>query len=176
MPPPVIVAPPHPAALSEEALLAQCQLTFGRGSGPGGQHRNKVETAVRILHRPTNLSAFAGERRRQHENRLTAVRRLRLRLALELRTEVDAETYRPSPRWRQRRQGRGIPVNPRHRDYPALLAEALDLIVARSYDVAGAAGALGVTMSQLVRLLRHERRALGRVNEHRRRYGLAALK
>ena len=42
--------PPHPCDLQLEDLLARCQVTRTRGSGPGGQHRNKVETAIVIKH------------------------------------------------------------------------------------------------------------------------------
>src|SRR5688500_19113278 len=70
----------HPAALLDEDLLKHCDISFGRTSGPGGQHRNKVETAVTVTHRPTAVEAFASELRKQYENSLMAVRRLRLNL------------------------------------------------------------------------------------------------
>ena len=56
---------PHPATLTGPHLRKQCQVTFGRTSGPGGQHRNKVETAVRIIHVPTGIRAAAGERHQE---------------------------------------------------------------------------------------------------------------
>ena len=43
-----ILPPPHPAMLPEEALLKQCTTEFDTTGGPGGQHRNKVETAVTL--------------------------------------------------------------------------------------------------------------------------------
>jgi hypothetical protein len=91
-------------------------------------------------------------------------------------TRVDPERYQPSRLWQSRRQGRQMSINPRHRDYPALLAEALDLVTARGYDVAGAAGRLGVTMSQLARLIRHDRHAFAMINEGRQQRGLPALR
>lgn len=170
------VKPPHPATLSDEALHKQCRVTFGRASGPGGQHRNKVETAVRIVHQPTDLEATAGERRSQSQNRHTAWRRLRLKLARRVRTEIVADRYRPSKLWVERRQGTRIAVNPKNREYPALLAEALDVVTAMGFDVGGAAGVLGVTMSQLARLLRHDRHAFAMVNEEREERGLHPLR
>jgi hypothetical protein len=166
----------HPAAFSEETLLKQCSIEFGRTSGPGGQHRNRVETAVTITHTPTGIHGSAGERRKQYENRLTALRRLRINLALSVRIPVHREKHQPSALWTSRRAGEKMSVNPAHKDYPALLAEALDVIVARGFDVAGAAGVLGITMSQLARLVRHERHAFARVNEGRSKRGLPALK
>ncbi len=162
--------------LSDEALLAECEVHFGRAGGPGGQHRNKVETAVSILHKPTQVLAKASERRKQFDNRRVALRRLREKLARNVRRQIDRNRYQPTELWRQRRQGERMPVNPAHRDYPALLAEALDVIVARDFDVAGAAGLLGVTMSQLARLVRHDRAAFAMVNDGRVKQGLPALK
>lgn len=170
------VAGRHPASISGSELHKQCRITFGRGTGPGGQRRNKVETAVRITHLPTGIIAGASERRSQLQNRHTAERRLRLKLARQVRTTVDPRSYQPSERWQRRRQGSKMPVNPKTRDYPALLAEALDVIVAKGFDVGGAAGILGITMSQLARLIRHDRHTFALVNDGRTVRGLPALK
>ena len=62
-----------------------------RRSGPGGQHRNKVSTAVVITHRPTGVRAEANERRSQAENHREAVRRLRVRLAVEVRSRTPTQ-------------------------------------------------------------------------------------
>ena len=51
----------HPSGLDDARLLADCDQTFLRRSGPGGQNRNKVETAVVLRHRPTGLVAEANE-------------------------------------------------------------------------------------------------------------------
>ena len=64
-------------ALSDEALLAECDEQFFIASGPGGQHRNKTETGVRLTHTPTKLTVTATERRSQLQNRREALERLR---------------------------------------------------------------------------------------------------
>src|SRR6478672_6053934 len=90
----------HPAVLPLPQLLKQCTVHRTRRSGPGGQHRNKVETAVVVEHQPTYITAQAGERRSQEENRQVALFRLRLALALEVRSPV-AFPYAPSELWRR---------------------------------------------------------------------------
>ena len=52
-----------------------------RSSGPGGQRRNKKETAVRIKHLPSGITATASERRSQTRNRDKAFERLQSKLS-----------------------------------------------------------------------------------------------
>ena len=166
-------AQPHPAALDDATLLAQSRAERTRGGGPGGQHRNKTATAVRLTHQPTGLAAQAGERRSQAENQRKALRRLRLKLALHVRHHVTGE---PSALWRGRSRAGKLAINPDHADFPALLAEALDWIAATRGDVRQAATALGVSTSQLVALVRHEPAALEQVNATRQARGQRTLK
>jgi protein subunit release factor B len=51
-----------------------------KASGPGGQHRNKTETAVRVRHLPSGITAIAAEHRSQARNKELALRRLTLKL------------------------------------------------------------------------------------------------
>jgi ribosome-associated protein len=64
-------------ALDDEALLKACDVEYFIASGPGGQHRNKTASAVRLTHPPTELSVTATERRSQVQNRGVALERLR---------------------------------------------------------------------------------------------------
>jgi protein subunit release factor B len=162
----------HPASLEIEALLEACEVRRGRRSGPGGQHRNKVETAVVITHLPTLITGEATERRSQQQNRAVAITRLRINLALKLRTAANAM---PSELWRSRCRGRRISVSADHDDFPALLAEALNAIETQE-SVADAAQSLRITSSQLVKLLKIDRRGLQLVNASRVARGERALK
>ena len=171
-----VIPGPHPSTIEEAFLLKQCHIEFGRTTGPGGQNRNRRDTATTIEHQPTGVIAAASERRSQAQNRARAVFRLRMKLAATIRTQTHHEHHQVSELWQSRRQGRSISVNPMHNDYPALLAEALDVIVARRHDVAGAAGVLGVSMSQLAKLIRHDKRSFAGINRGREAQGLPRLK
>lgn len=165
----------HPAALPEEELLARCDMGKSRGSGPGGQHRNKVETQVTLTHRETGVSAQAGERRSAAQNKRVALRRLRLALAVRVRAPApDGEIG--SALWRSRRRDGKIACNPDHNDYPALLAEALDALEAAGWDPKTAGLRLEVTPSQLVKLIKDHPPAMELLNAKRREAGMRTLK
>ena len=165
----------HPAALPLETLLADCVIRRTRRSGPGGQRRNKVETAVVIEHRPSGTVAEANEARSATENRQNALFRLRVNLALSIRRPLS-ETDEPGRLWSSRCRGGAIVINPSHDDFPAILAEALDFTAGCGMDVREAATRLGCTPTQLVKLLKHEPRGLALVNHARRSTGLRALR
>ena len=172
---PALTPSGHPAAWPPERLLADCDVRRTRRSGPGGQHRNKVETAVVLRHRPTGIEAEGHERRSLSENRQVAIRRLRVKLALEVRRPPNS--LEPvSDLWRSRCRGGRIVVSHEHADFPALLAEALDVTLAAEADVKAAALALGATSSQLVKFLKVEPQAFLWVNSLRRERSLPALK
>jgi hypothetical protein len=170
----------HPACRPIDKLLAECDVRHERRSGPGGQHRNKVATAVVIEHRPTGVRAEANERRSQADNHREAVRRLRLRLAMEVRSsgantaESGAENDKPSELWRSRAMGGRLAVNPGHEDFPALVAEALDCLAQVEFEMGDAAEKLQITSSQLVKLLKLEPAVWQLVSDERRRRGLKA--
>jgi ribosome-associated protein len=63
-----------------QVLKKQVIIETYRSSGPGGQRKNKVETAVRLKHLPSGITVVATEHRSQSENRKLAFERLRERL------------------------------------------------------------------------------------------------
>jgi hypothetical protein len=159
--------------LPVDRLLADCEVERTRRSGPGGQHRNKVETAVVITHTPTGVRAEASERRSQASNLAKAIFRLRVLLALQLRTAPDDS---PSALWKSRSRAGRLAVNSEHEDFPAILSEALNALADQGWAPAAAGELLGISGSQVVKLLKMEPKALVLLNTQRRTLGLPPYK
>jgi len=75
---------------SDDDLLRECEIDTFRSSGPGGQHVNKTESAVRLRHLPSGIVVTAREERSQHRNKSLCLERLRKKVA-----ELN---YRPAKR------------------------------------------------------------------------------
>lgn len=141
----------------DTTLLRDCDERHFRSSGPGGQHRNKVETGIVLLHRPSGITAKAGESRYQEENRRKALRRLRDVVALQVRCPFDPNAPEIPPEFAAHRSADGkLSVNPKNAAYPLIVATALDALTAAGGSYAVAAKALGVTTSQLIRFLQSD--------------------
>lgn len=62
-----------------------------KATGPGGQHRNKVESAIRIKHLPTGIITTCANSRSQHDNKKTALKQLKIKLLNVEREESNNE-------------------------------------------------------------------------------------
>lgn len=164
----------HPVSQNDEALQQQCQVQRTRGSGPGGQHRNKVETAIVVTHRPTGVIGQASEKRSQHANLVEALFRLRLKLAVEIRSSPLPQSA--GNLWQGRIKNRRISINSSHADFPMLLVDALDQIQRLDHDLPAAAAALGISGSQLVKFLKSHPPAWDRIQQTRESRGMRRLK
>ena len=162
--------------VDDQVLLGQCAIDRFRASGPGGQKRNKTDSAVRLRHRPTALSAEAVESRSQHENRARALRRLRLEIALNARAVAEAELPEELAEALRIGKGRAITMGRRDARYPSTVAALFDRLEASGWQIGTAASALSVTTSVLGRFLEAEPIVWRGVQAGRQRAGLSPLR
>ncbi|KAJ4978149.1 hypothetical protein NE237_008929 [Protea cynaroides] len=170
-------------ALSDEELSRQCEMDTFKASGPGGQHRNKRESAVRIKHLPTGIIAQAVEDRSQHMNRASALARLRTQLALKVRNAVDLNGYQPPLELLQilpakstmRGSDCGSQIGPNNPKFVLGMQALLDLMFAVNGSVSDAAKFLGLSTGALSRLILSDDSLRMAVNELRTSKGMRPL-
>jgi RF-1 domain len=159
----------------EATLLAECDVDTYRASGPGGQKRNKTESAVRLRHRPSGLSVIAEESRSQHENRARALRRLRQMLALRLRRPIVEDGVPEVVQACIDKRGR-LEVGHRDARYLPAAAAVLDLLVAFNGSVAETAKRLGITTGNLSDFVTGDDDLMLEANRIRGGFGLRSLR
>jgi hypothetical protein len=171
--------------LNDATLLAQCHWDAFRGSGPGGQKRNKTSNTMRLTHVPTGVTVVAGESRSQSENKALALRRLRMRLALDFRRAIDPRGCEPPPWIDQIRTrpaksapagaGMRLQISHRHPLYFHFVGLVLDLLDAQRGNVANVAGLLGLSTSSVVKFLAEDAHLLITANQIRKSAGQVPL-
>jgi len=161
----------------DRRLLAACQVHTYRASGPGGQKRNKIESAVRIRHTPTGRQATAVESRSQAENRVRALKRLRRELALNERVELDPAAFRPDEVLADCLGPDGnLTVSRRNPLYLRVVQVVLDVLAAVEARAGEAAKLLGLSTGHLIKLLHADEKLWTAANALRRRFGHKPLR
>ena len=94
---------PPPYALDRETLEREVEIQVFRASGPGGQHVNKTESALRLTHGPSGVVVTAQDSPSQHRNRETAFERLVQRLKRLNHVPKKRVATRPTLASRRRR-------------------------------------------------------------------------
>ena len=164
---------------SDDALVNKCEIDRYRASGPGGQHRNKTDSAVRLRLPSLGISAIAEESRSQHDNKAAAIRRMRAAIAVGVRAPVVVEQFVPTPRLQALLAAGTKPLGEKTRAKPefwAAIAELLDLLWAQGSEVAVTATQLGVTTGALSKMLLHDDTVARAVNEMRRHFDRKPLR
>lgn len=168
--------------LTEDQLLAQCQVDTYRASGPGGQKRNKTSSAVRLRHQPSGLLIIAEESRSQHENKAKAARRLYCALFIEIRDPWPTDLLLPQvvqahPDWSNARSNDGR-VHLKAKDprfWPAI-GLVLDLMEATGSKVSDVATLLAISTGNLIDLLQVDDHVWQQANRYRAKHGLKSLR
>jgi hypothetical protein len=171
--------------LDDDALIALCDMHIYKASGPGGQHRNKVSSAIRLRHCETGISATANDSRSQHENKVLAVKRLRMNLALRLRQDADIVKLTLPPYVaecvftpKKRADGAAelrLEIGRKDRRFWTVAAWLLDVLTACGGRVGDAARLLNISTGNLTSILQDDRHLFAAVQEIRKAAGLKPL-
>jgi len=159
--------------LDDGQLLKQCRVDTYIASGPGGQHRNRTYSAVRLTHVTTGVTVTGEERRSQHENKQKALGRLRMALALQVRSahfalheSVQAVFAAAGP----------VRVNPSNPIYPQVCAAVLDAFFACRGSLSAAAELLQLSTGQLAKAVGRDGDLLTAANRVRNQFNLKPIK
>lgn len=172
-------------ALDDQTLLRQCDVHAYKASGPGGQRRNKVATAVRLVHRPTGLKAHADESRYQLENKRRAIARVRMSIACGLRRAAKTDPLQIPPVvaecifWPRKAATRGVrrlAVGRKDRRFWQVAAFLLDLLAACGGKISSAGASLGITTANFVAVVKTHKRLLAAAQEIRKENKLKPLR
>ena len=151
--------------LTDDALLKACRTDCFRAPGPGGQHRNKVDSAVRLtLKAFPKITATATESRSQHTNRRQALVRLKRAIAYHLRSN-------DTPKW----DGQ-LKFNTENPEYPRFLAVVLDALNQNQWRVGDSARAMGLSTGKLNTILFRDQHLWEFVNRNRESASMGRLR
>lgn len=133
--------------LSDFDLLKECNITAYKGSGPGGQHRNKTNSGVKLkLKNNSQLESYSCDDRSSHINKLLALKKMRMKIALQIREEPALQIPFAFP-------GSGGRVSVGNNLYPEFIADILDRVQATSGDLSEAAKMWGLSKSALNKII-----------------------
>ena len=171
-------------SLTEEQLLAQCDLHTYKSSGTGGQHRNKVSSAVRLRHRETGMTAHGDDSRSQHQNKALAVKRLRMNIAVRLRSPISEEGPLLPPVVKQcmfiarggnAKGSQRLEVGTKDHRFWEVAAFVLDVLEASKGQLAQTGHYIGITTGNLSSFLASERHLFTAAQEIRKAHGQKPL-
>jgi len=148
--------------MDEESMAALCRFEFFKGSGPGGQKRNKTSSAVRVTLPEFGLCAEDCTERSQHRNRANALKKLKRLLAWE------CPVFPALPP--------ALPECSLHSPlYPLMLAHHFDLLAESNWDYRIAAEKCGCAPSKLLKILFRDPEAWQVFQQKREAAGLPRL-
>lgn len=149
--------------MDDEALVKLCEFTPFKSTGRGGQKKNKSSSAVRLIHKPTDIAVTATKARCQHANRKTALKKLRYQIAFDIRSDETPELTT-------------IDMSPNNKRFYLWVAFIFDLLHRHHFAVSNCANELGLSTSRLIKMLARDDTVWQHVNDQRKRLGLTPLK
>jgi len=170
-----------------DELLKDCRVDTYKSSGPGGQRKNKVETAIRLVHEPSGVTAVGQQTRSQRQNKSLALANLRMHIACACRMPLDltrlkipeeiAECFqRPAKGARKQQSKARLSLSSGNKLFWPTAAFVLDVLDAADGKLSEASGAIGVSTANLAAFLRGHRNLLAAAQAIRRDNGHSPLR
>lgn len=158
-----------PLTLSDAALLASCRVEAFRSHGPGGQHANRTDSAVRLTHVASGTVVQCQDHRERGRNQSEALRHLRLRLACTVRGQAQRAWLTPWLRGGRFQLGASAVA------YPVVVAVVLDELAQHAGSLVAVAEALACSTSQLAKLLCADKEVRHAADALRAAHGLGKI-
>lgn len=174
-------------ALPPDELLEQCTRTPYQASGPGGQKRNRVYSAIRLEHASTGLRAESGAYREAARNRKDALRKLRIAMAIAgsrlvplSQSHSDSDAQAEPSTLHEIAPPPGYPairakISVEHVDYPGAALLTLATFRAGQGALKETAARLALSTSAFVRFLNLDKQILNEANQIRAEAGYGSL-
>jgi len=143
--------------LSDAELLKLCETQAYKGSGPGGQHRNKTNSGVKLKLINFGIETYSCDDRSAHINKLFALKKLRTKIALHIREEPALQIPFAFP-------GTAGKISADNKLYPEFIADVLDRIKAAGGDLSDAARMWGLSKSALNKIILADKKVLETLN------------
>jgi len=151
--------------LSDAELLKLCETQAYKGSGPGGQHRNKTNSGVKLKLTIKGVASgewlvvetYSCDDRSAHINKLFALKKLRTKIALQIREEPALQIPFAFP-------GTAGKISADNKLYPKFIADVLDRIKAAGGDLSEAARMWGLSKSALNKIILADKKVLETLN------------
>jgi len=137
--------------LSDAELLKLCEVQAYKGSGPGGQHRNKTNSGVKL--RLGTIESYSCDDRSAHINKILALKKLRMKIALQIREEPALQTPFAFP-------GSAGKISTDNKLYPEFISDILDRIKAANGDLSDAARMWNLSKSALNKIILADKKVL----------------
>jgi hypothetical protein len=144
--------------LPDADFLKLCEISSYKGSGPGGQHKNKTNSGVKLklkIEKNSQLiiESYSCDDRSSHINKLLALKKLRLKIALQIREEPATQIPFPFP-------GSDGKISPDNNLYPQFIADILDRITLCKGDLSEAAKMWGLSKSTLNKIILQDKKLM----------------
>ncbi len=148
--------------MSDEELSGICRITFTKGSGPGGQKRNKTSSAVKVELPQWGISTADCTERSQFRNRTKALKKLRMQIAANIRKAPQ--------------HPENMECSMHSASYPLFAARLLDILNEYSFEYRDAADFCGISPSGLLKKLYRDPELWQIIQKRRNTAGLPPLR